>query len=105
MKRVIKGLAYDTDTATEICRLPCNYRPGDFNHHTTSLYRTTKGRYFLAGVGEALSMWGRPGRDRGSHIDGEGIKALDDIDAREVAEQCELSPEEMTAAGFTVEDA
>lgn len=104
MKRVINGLTYDTQTATEICELPCRYYGNDFKAHDTKLYRTAKGRYFLAGRGGPMSMWAQPEGDNG-YGGGSGIRPLDVDEAREYAESADLSPEQMLAAGFKIEEA
>jgi hypothetical protein len=51
MKQIIDGLTYNTDTARELCELPCSAYNGDFAHHNTSLYMTKKGAFFLSGHG------------------------------------------------------
>lgn len=58
MKAIIEGRKYNTETATKLG----NYRwgaYGDFNHIDESLYRTKKGRYFLAGEGGAMTHYSR----------------------------------------------
>ncbi|MEX2492957.1 MAG: hypothetical protein WD425_14475 [Nitrospirales bacterium] len=57
MKRVIDSKVHNTQTATEICELPCHHYRGDFQYHDTTLYRTPKGAYFVAGEGGPMSMW------------------------------------------------
>ncbi len=104
MKRVIDGRVYNTETATEVCELPCSYYPGDFNFHQTSLYLTKNGRYFLAGKGGPMTMWAERCGNSGTS-GGSGVMPLDKSDARCHAESAELSPEAMTAAGFEVEEA
>lgn len=104
MKRVISGRVYNTDTATEICELPCSHYCGDFAYHSTRLYRTKNGNYFLAGRGGPMSMWARPVGNNGTG-GGEGIRPLDADEAMWYAESCDLSPEEMIAAGFSLQEA
>lgn len=103
MKRVIGGKSYDTDTAKEICELPCSFYKGDFQYHSTSLYRTLRGAYFLAGEGGPMSMWAKPVGSNG-HSGGSGLCVIDADEAREHAERAGLSAEEMVAAGFEIEE-
>jgi len=103
MKCVIDGKSYSTETATHICDLPCAARSdSDFEFHDTSLYRSPKGQYFIAGHGGPRSLWAVHDGDTTS---GEsGIRLVDDETAREYAEWAKLSPEEMEKAGFEIEE-
>ncbi len=54
MRKVIKGKTYNTDTADEIyTRGHVEYTPPDFNEFEETLYRTSRGRLFLHGIGGA----------------------------------------------------
>lgn len=102
MKRVIDGRIYDTETATRICEVGCE--TGDFKGHTTALYKSPKGTFFLAGKGGPLSMWARStegGRGRSS---GEGLRLVDAAEAADIVEAAGLDPDRMKAAGFPVEE-
>lgn len=103
MKRVIEGKLYNTETADKICDLPCQYYPGDFNYHETTMYRSPKGQYFLAGRGGPKTRWsqaiGNSGYSRGS-----GIELISKDEARGIAESAEMTPDEMIDAGFEVEE-
>lgn len=57
MKQVIEGKLYDTETATEICRRDNGRGNGDFSYVREALYRTKKGRFFLAGEGGAMTHY------------------------------------------------
>lgn len=103
MKRVIEGKSYNTDTAEHICDLECSDYPNDFRYHDTALYRTKKGAYFLSGEGGPMSMWSRAAMGGGS-TSGKGIQLIDYAEARETAERAGLDEEEMTAAGFKIEE-
>ena len=103
MKRVIDGLVYNTETAKLICSIGCNAYKSDFRWHETALYRTPKGRYFLAGKGNASSMWARRVCD--AYGAGEGMRVLSSEEAREYAEREDLGEEEMRDAGFEIADA
>lgn len=103
MRRVIGGKSYDTETGKKICELPCSYYQGDFQYHLTSLYRSPRGAYFLAGEGGPMSMWAQPEGSNG-HTGGSGLCVIDQDDAREHAERAGLSSDEMKEAGFTIEE-
>lgn len=57
MRSTIKGLVYDTDKATEIASWWNNVPASDFHYVSETLYRTSKGAYFLHGEGGALSSY------------------------------------------------
>lgn len=86
MKRIIDGKRYDTETARKLVDLYCSHFAGDFQHHATALYRTSKGAFFLAGSGGPMSMWARS-LGNNSTGGGEGIRPLDDDEAREILER------------------
>lgn len=104
MKRVIDGKVYNTETAEEICDLPCSAYPGDFQYHETTLYRTPKGAYFLAGKGGPMTRWAQPEGTNG-YSGGSGLEVVTSEEARGHAESAEVSPEEMIQAGFELEEA
>lgn len=56
MKKVIDGLRYDTEKATEVACW-CHGYPGDYGRCEETLYRTVSGKYFLHGKGGAASKW------------------------------------------------
>lgn len=81
MIRIVDGRRYNTDTAEELCILPHGRGyPGDFGYENTSLFRTQKGAFFLAGEGGALTRWARPAIGDGT-IGGEGILPIDPEEA------------------------
>lgn len=103
MKRVIDGRIYDTETATRICEVGCE--TGDFQGHTTALYKSPKGTFFLAGKGGPLSMWARStGGGPDSRSSGEGLRLVDAAEAADIVEAEGLDPDRMKAAGFPVEE-
>lgn len=102
MKRVIDGRIYDTETATRICEVGCE--TGDFHGHTTALYKSPKGTFFLAGKGGPLSMWARSTEGERGRSSGEGLRLVDAVEAAEIAEAEGLDPDRMRAAGFSVEE-
>ena len=59
MKKIIDGKRYNTDTAEEIATWSngCNY--GDFDWCRETLYKTSRGAYFLHGEGGARTQYSR----------------------------------------------
>jgi len=87
MQRVIGGRKFNTETAKFICDIsgPETDR-GNFRYDSTYLYRTAHGRYFIAGHGGPLSRW-RQSTGQNSWSGGEGIEAIDEAEARALAER------------------
>ncbi len=84
MKKVIEGKLYDTETADLICEYSYG-RSSDFRYLYEALYKTTKGQWFIAYDGGAQSKYAA---DYGDGIGGsEGIKLVDEDDARRFVEQ------------------
>jgi hypothetical protein len=102
MIRIIDGKRYNTQTAELVAEVPCGYYSTDFNYHDTGIYISQKGTWFLAGSGNALSMWAKraPG---GGYGPGRGIRPLDDDDAREHLERAGAT--DAIERFFDVEDA
>jgi hypothetical protein len=86
IRRVIDGKLYNTETAEEVCDMSSNHNRGDFHHHTTKLFRSRKGQYFVAGEGNALSRWSRPIGNNGSG-GGDGLYLVTADEARKLAEK------------------
>ena len=80
MIKVINGIRYNTETATEIAGDGNGLCCSDFQHWCEYLYRTAKGAWFIHGQGGALSRYGVSvaGGSGGSEV----IKPLTDDDAR-----------------------
>ena len=59
MKKVIDRKIYDTETAEPIAseHWGCN---GDFKAWDETLYRTSRGSWFLYGVGGPMTKWSEP---------------------------------------------
>jgi hypothetical protein len=105
MKAVINGLRYDTETAELLAHLPGGADSrSDFRYEDTAIYRTQKGRYFLAGEGGALTRW-RRSLGSGGWTGGEGILALSDDEAREHLEKCGQAGVAVIEKYFPIEDA
>ena len=105
MKQVIDGKVYDTSKAEMVCDVVSPTRnPGDFHWHQTALYRTAKGRFFVAGEGGPRSMWAETVA-LNSWRSGKGLNAVTDEEARGYMEQAGCSAEEFAEIGLPVEEA
>ena len=56
MKKVINGALYDTETAKPLGKDSYS-NPRDFRHWVETLYRTKSGKFFLHGVGGAMTKY------------------------------------------------
>lgn len=81
---IIRGLRYDTKTATEICTYQSDAARGDFNFEETVLYRTPRGRFFLAGHGGPATRWAN--RTQSGWTRGQGLTPISLQEARSFAE-------------------
>lgn len=86
VRQIIDGKAYDTSTATQLGEAYARAARSDFGWWHETLYRTPKGRYFLAGEGGPASSWARPAIG-GGRIGGEGIRAMSESEAQGWAER------------------
>jgi len=84
-KKIVDGLRYNTETSTKICTYESDVGPSDFKFEKTALFRTPRGRFFLAGFGGALSRWSERYENNGS-IGGEGLTPIETEAARSFAE-------------------
>ena len=98
MKRMIEGKSYNTETAEQVCDIPCQYYGNDFRHHNTKLYITRNGTFFLAGKGGAASVWGE--RIANELRAGEGIRVLSQSEARAYMEQADCDEEDYKRVGL-----
>ena len=104
MKQVIEGKIYDTTTAEEICQCSsATQSRGDFSHWEAGLYRTKRGRFFLAGSGGPMTRWARS-IGQGSTTGGRGIIPVSADEARRCAERAGATAEEL-ANFFSLEEA
>lgn len=99
--RIIDGLRYDTATATQVCSYQSSQYSSDFRYEETALFRTSQGRFFLAGFGGPRSRWARSYGNETTG--GSGLMPVDTGDARAFAEE-HASPSQ-TASFFEVQDA
>lgn len=86
MRKIIDGKVYDTETATQLLAVGNAgiVSSSDFTYHSTHLYRSRKGQYFLAGHGGALSMWAT--RLNNGSTGGDGIRLVTEQEARKLVE-------------------
>ena len=56
MKRVIDGILYDTEKATELGHDSYS-NPSDFHYWSETLYKSPKGLYFLEGEGGGMTKY------------------------------------------------
>jgi hypothetical protein len=102
MKKVIDGKRYDTDTAEHLCSLPSVEDTTNFNWHATSLYQTKKGTFFIAGEGNASSIWASSeGNGWGA---GSGIRVTSPVDARMHLELAGCEESVFFGCGLSVEE-
>ena len=85
MRKIINGRTYNTETSKEIGYWFNGLYSNNMGYCCETLYRNTKGAYFIHGEGGAQSKYSAPAGDmRGP---GEGIVPLTDEEAREWAEK------------------
>lgn len=101
ISKIIDGLRYNTATAEEICTFESDSRKGDFRHEVTTLYRTPRGRFFLAGRGGAMTRWAQA--VQGGRSGGEGLHPVGTAEARDFVEQ--HADEDTVARFFVIEEA
>lgn len=102
MKQVINGLSYDTETADWIAEYSNCLGPRDFRNCEEDLYKTKKGRFFLAGSGGPMTKYSEPCGDMTGS--GSGIIPLDEDEALEWCEDTGVSAD-IIAEYFDVEEA
>ena len=102
-RAVIDGKIYDTETATHICECGNDYGRSDFKFVDQDLYRTPRGRFFLAGEGGPMSHWCRSVGD--GYTGGCGIKQVCPGDARDYMESAGCGQADYERAGLELEDA
>jgi hypothetical protein len=105
MKQVMDGKFYDTSKANRICELASSTQDrGNYGWHNTELYRTAKGRFFIAGKGGPRSIWAER-IDNNSWRGGDGMRAVTEDEARSYMEAAGCSAEEFVEAGLPLEEA
>ncbi len=59
MRKIIQGFRYDTDKAEAVASEGLDENMAHTAWHETTLYRTTRGHWFLSGKGGRTSIWGQ----------------------------------------------
>ena len=77
MRKIIKGLLYDTDTAECLYSWNNGYYGTDFKYRSKALFRTTKGNLFLYHSGGAMTDM-RQTAGSNSWSGGEDIEPIDE---------------------------
>lgn len=85
MKKIIGGKLYDTETAAEVGSWWNGRSRNDFDHCYETLFRNSKGAYFLHGQGGARSVYAQSAGDM--LCGGEAIQPMSEDDAKLWAEQ------------------
>lgn len=99
MKKVIRGLYYDTDTAKKLAGYyPVPYDVTNFRHYSEELYKKRTGEYFLYGEGGPMSPYAEYAGPNEA-TDGEEIKPLTFDEAKEwykkaMADDTQFAPED-----------
>lgn len=102
MKRVINGLTYNTETATEIAFVGSNLSMSDFRYKEETLYITKNKRFFIAGEGHGMTRWAT--NNGNSSGWGEGIEPLCPETALMWCEQNNIDAD-LIAEYFNIEEA
>lgn len=88
IRRVIRGKAYDTDTAEFVAVIANHGTPFlDFEAEITGLYVTKKHQWFIAGTGGAASRWRKRAGDGKGWLPAEGLELVSSEDAQALLEQ------------------
>lgn len=98
MKQVIDGKLYNTETAEEVGHYDNALGCGDFRYIRESLYKTKRGRFFLAGEGGAMTKYSQ-GCGNNVRCEGSGIFPLGIEEAKEWMEAHGTTEEYIKAFG------
>jgi len=105
MRAIVNGKTYNTETATRICDVPSRVQDrGNFSWHDTDLYRTKRGAFFVAGRGNAASMWGESDGS-GGRWGGSGVRPVSEQEARDYMEAAGCDEADFTAVGLPLDEA
>lgn len=85
MRKVIDSKIYDTETAEAVCETESIHDGQSALNVQTSLYRTKKGTFFVAGEGGPGSQWRRQ-VEQNSWTGGSGMRLIHDDQARRLVE-------------------
>lgn len=98
MKAIINAHVYNTATAEVVCDVSAGWKGADTDWHETTLYRTKKGAFFIAGEGGPRSMWARTTGMTSSR--GSGLRVLDLDEVRTLMERACCSEQVYHAFGL-----
>lgn len=104
MRKIIRGLSYDTDTAKKLAGYyPAPYDVTDFRHYSEELYKKRTGEYFLYGEGGAMSPYAEYDGDVQRY--GQEIKPLTFDEAKEwyekaMSDDTQFAPEDIYKKEF-----
>lgn len=85
IRRVINGKVYDTETATEVTRIPCHVYGDDFEWEDTRVFLSPHCQWFLAGRGNGASRWRV--KTASGYVPGDGLVLLTEGEVKELFEQ------------------
>ena len=102
MKKAIDGKIYDTEKAELIGSYDAGLGTRDFRNFKEDLYRTKKGRWFLAGQGGPLTKYARRAGNNG-WTNGSRIIPISEAEARAWCEH--YMAVELTEKLFELEEA
>ena len=80
MRKVIDGLLFNTETASQVAHWDNGKLPGDFHRLEETLYRTPNGRWFVHGRGGAMTRYSEPAGN--GHSGGQEIRVLTQAEAQ-----------------------
>ncbi|HMM87058.1 hypothetical protein [Azohydromonas sp.] len=103
MKKIVNGKSYDTESAAEVCDLPCTAARSDFEWHDTTLYVSPRGQFFVAGMGGPASMWRTPAYGGGWNS-GDGLRLVDADEARSIMERAGCDAADFARVGLPVDE-
>jgi hypothetical protein len=103
MRRVIDGKVFDTKTATAVAEWESPHGVGDFERCEETLYKTSKGNFFIAGSGGPMTRWSEPARGGGLGA-GRGIEPVSPATALAWCEMKDVDAD-VIEAHFEVEEA
>ena len=103
MRSIQHGRLYSTAASELICECEsATTDTQDFHWWQAGLYRTRRGRFFLAGAGGPMTRWAHQGNN-GTVSGSKGIIVLTSDEARQYAEQ--FADVEVIARYWSVEEA
>lgn len=103
MKKAIKGMRYDTESADKVCDVREGMGKSDARSLDAALYKTRRSKqFFLAGYGGGLTVLASRNAD-GTTSGGYDLVVLDEETARDFAER--HAPVETVEKFFTLQDA